>query len=43
LRWLNDDQLNVELGEVTCLSPQIGQLGHVKISYSYSGAEPSLE
>jgi hypothetical protein len=43
LRWLDDDQLSVDLGEVKWLTPQIGQLGHVKISYSYSGAEPSLE
>jgi hypothetical protein len=43
LRWLDDDRLSVDLGEVNWLTPQIGQLGHVKISYTYSGAEPSLE
>ena len=43
LRWLDDDHLSVDLGEVTWLTPQISQLGHVKISYTYSGAEPSLE
>ncbi len=43
LHWLDDDHLSVDLGEVTWLTPQISQLGHVKISYSYSGAEPSLE
>jgi hypothetical protein len=43
LRWLDDDHLSVDLGEVRWLTPQIGQLGHVKISYTYSGAEPSLE
>jgi hypothetical protein len=43
LRWLDDDQLSVDLGEVTWLTPQIDHLGHVKISYTYSGAEPSLE
>jgi hypothetical protein len=42
-RWLDDDQLSVDLGKVTWLTPQISQLGHVKISYTYSGAEPSLE
>ncbi len=43
LRWLDGDHLSVDLGEVTWLTPQIGQLGHVKISYTYSGADPSLE
>jgi hypothetical protein len=43
LQWLDDDHLSVDLGEVRWLTPQIGQLGHVKISYTYSGAEPSLE
>jgi hypothetical protein len=42
LRWIDDKNLSVDLGEVTWLTPQIGQLGRVKISYSYSGAEPSL-
>ncbi|MDQ6702682.1 MAG: hypothetical protein M3Z96_06045 [Pseudomonadota bacterium] len=42
-RWLDDDHLNVDLGQVTWLTPQIDHLGHVKISYTYSGAEPSLE
>jgi hypothetical protein len=43
LRWLDDDHVSVDLGEVTRLTPQISQLGHVKITYTYSGAEPSLE
>jgi len=43
LRWINDKNLSVDLGEVTWLTPQISQLGHVKITYTYSGAEPSLE
>jgi hypothetical protein len=43
LRWLDDDRLSVDLGDVKWLTPQIGHLGHVKISYSYNGAEPSLE
>ena len=43
LRWLDDNQLSVDLGEVKWLTPQIDHLGHVKISYTYSGAEPSLE
>ncbi|MGH6838387.1 MAG: hypothetical protein ACREDT_06240 [Methylocella sp.] len=42
LQWLDDDHLNVDLGEVKWLTPQIGHLGRVKISYAYSGAEPSL-
>jgi hypothetical protein len=43
LRWLGDDHLSVVLGEVKWITPQIDHLGHVKISYTYSGAEPSLE
>ncbi|MDQ6703760.1 MAG: hypothetical protein M3Z96_12005 [Pseudomonadota bacterium] len=43
LRWLDDDQLSVDLGEVKWLTPQTDHLGRVKISYTYSGAEPSLE
>ena len=43
LRWLDDDHLNVDLGKAKWLTPQIDQLGHVKIAYIYSGAEPSLE
>ncbi len=43
LQWLDNDHVSVDLGEVKWLTPQIGQLGHVKISYTYSGAEPSLE
>jgi hypothetical protein len=43
LRWIDDKNLSVDLGEVTWLTPQIDHLGHVKISYTYSGAEPSLE
>ena len=43
LRWIDDDHVSVGLGEVTWLTPQFGQLGHVKISYTYSGAKSSLE
>jgi hypothetical protein len=43
LRWLDDEHLSVDLGEVKWLTPQISQRGHVKISYTYNGAEPSLE
>jgi hypothetical protein len=43
LRWLDDDHLSVDLGEVTWLTPQIHHLGRVTISYTYSGTEPSLE
>ena len=42
LRFSNTG-LSVDLGEVTWLTPQINHLGRVTISYSYSGAEPSLE
>jgi hypothetical protein len=43
LHWLDDDHVSVELGKVTWLTPQISDFGHVKISYTYSGAELSLE
>ncbi|MGH6811577.1 MAG: hypothetical protein ACREDM_04290 [Methylocella sp.] len=43
LHWFDDDHLSVDLGEVNWLTPQIGHLGRVTISYTYSGAEPSLE
>ena len=43
LRWLDDDHVSVDLGKVRWLTPQIAQLGHVKITYTYSGAEPSLD
>jgi hypothetical protein len=43
LRWLGDDQLSVDLGEVTWLTPQVDHLGRIKISHSYRGDEPSLE
>ena len=43
LRWIDDKNLSVDLGEVTWLTPQIDHLGPIKISYTYSGAEPSLE
>ncbi|MGI8568431.1 MAG: hypothetical protein ACR2KT_04875 [Methylocella sp.] len=41
--WFDDDHMNVDLGEVIWVTPQIGHLGRVKISYTYSSAEPSLE
>jgi hypothetical protein len=43
LQWVDDRNLSVNLGEVTRLTPQISHLGRVTISYTYSGAEPSLE
>ncbi|MGH6839213.1 MAG: hypothetical protein ACREDT_10535 [Methylocella sp.] len=43
LRWIDAQNLSVDLGEVKWLTPQVGKLGRVKISYTYSGAEPSLE
>jgi hypothetical protein len=43
LRWVDAQNLSVDLGEVKWLTPPIGHLGRVTISYTYSGAEPSLE
>jgi hypothetical protein len=41
--WVDDDHLTVDLGEVDWLTPQIRQRGHVTISFTYSGAAPTLE
>jgi hypothetical protein len=43
LHWLDENQLDVDLGEVTWLTPQVSQRGTVAVTYSYSGPEPSLE
>jgi hypothetical protein len=34
---------DVDHGEVIWLTPQIYQLGRIRITYTHSGAEPSLE
>ncbi len=43
LNWLDENHLNVDLGKVSWLTPQVGQRGSVTITYSYNGAEQSLE
>ncbi|MGH6856564.1 MAG: hypothetical protein ACRECP_02705 [Methylocella sp.] len=43
LRWVDAQNLGVDLGTVKWLTPPNGHLGRVTISYTYSGAKPSLE
>jgi hypothetical protein len=43
LHWLDDDRLKVDLGRVSALSPQIEQVGQVHVTFTYSGADPSLD
>jgi hypothetical protein len=43
LHWRDDDRLQVDLGEVISLSPQIEQAGLVHVTFTYSGANPSLD
>jgi hypothetical protein len=43
LQWLDDDRLQADLGEVTSISPQIEQAGPVHITFTFSGADPSLD
>ncbi len=43
LRWLDDDRLQVDLGRVSAISPQIEKAGPVQVTFTYSGADPSLD
>jgi hypothetical protein len=43
LHWLDADRLQADLGQVVSLSPQIEQVGPVHVTFTYSGAEPSLD
>jgi len=43
LRWLDDDRLQVDLGRVSAISPQIEKAGPVRVTFTYSGADPSLD
>jgi hypothetical protein len=43
LRWLDVDHLQVDLGNVRSLTPQIAQAGPVHITFIYRGAHPSLD
>jgi len=43
LRWLDDGRLLADLGRVSALSPQIEQIGQVHVTFTYSGANPSLD
>ncbi|MGH6868718.1 MAG: hypothetical protein ACREDA_07605 [Methylocella sp.] len=43
LHWLDDNRLQVDLGQVRSLSPQIDQVGPVHVTFTFSGADPSLD
>jgi hypothetical protein len=43
LRWLDVDHLEAVLGDVRSLTPQIAQAGAVHVTFTYSGANPSLD
>jgi len=43
LRWIDVDHLQVDLGNVRSLTPQIAQVGPVHITFIYRGANPSLD
>jgi hypothetical protein len=43
LHWLDDDRLQADLGRVSAISPQIDQAGPVRVTFTYSGADPSLD
>jgi hypothetical protein len=43
LHWLDGEHLHADLGQVTSISPQIDQAGPVHITFTYGGADPSLD
>ena len=43
LHWLDGEHLRADLGQVTSISPQIDQAGPVHITFTYGGADPSLD
>ena len=43
LHWLDGEHLQADLGQVTSISPQIDQAGPVHITFTYGGANPSLD
>jgi hypothetical protein len=43
LHWLDGEHSQADLGQVTFISPQIGQAGPVHITFTYGGANPSLD
>jgi len=43
LHWLDGEHLQADLGQVTSISPQIDQAGPVHITFTYDGANPSLD
>ncbi|HEX3497637.1 MAG TPA: hypothetical protein VHT02_10795, partial [Methylocella sp.] len=40
-RWIDDDTLMIDLGEVGWVSPKTGKVGSIRITYAYSKAETS--
>lgn len=43
LHWLDGEHLQADLGQVTSISPQIDQAGPVHITFTYGGANSSLD
>ena len=43
LHWLDVDRLQVDLGNVRSLTPQIAQAGPIHITFIYRGANPSFD
>ena len=43
LHWLDGERLQANLGQVTSISPQIDQAGPINITFTYRGANPSLD
>ncbi|MGC2224738.1 MAG: hypothetical protein WA624_21450 [Methylocella sp.] len=43
LHWLDEDRLQVDLGEVRSLSPQIDQVGPIHVTFTFTGVDPALD
>jgi hypothetical protein len=43
LHWLDGEHLQADLGQVASISPQIDQAGPIHITFTYGGANPSLD
>jgi hypothetical protein len=43
LHWLDAEHLQADLDEVTSISPQVEQVGPVHVTFTFSGADPSLD
>ena len=43
LHWLDEDRLQVDLGEVRSISPQIDLVGPIHVTFTFGGVDPSLD